>query len=76
MTVVHMSGKGHILVPKEIRDRRGFGNGSAFAVLETKAGALFFRPVQSEPKMDLVDHLLRLKGLEIPERKHFCHPRV
>jgi AbrB family looped-hinge helix DNA binding protein len=51
MTVVHMTEKGHIRVPKEIRDRRGFGNGSAFAVLETKAGALFFRPVQTEPKL-------------------------
>ena len=37
MTVVHMSEKGQIVVPKEIRDRRGFGNGSAFAVQETKA---------------------------------------
>ena len=76
MTVVHMSEKGQIVVPKEIRDRRGFGNGSTFAVLETKTGALFFRPVRNEPKMDLVDHLLRLKGIEIPEREHFCPPRV
>jgi AbrB family looped-hinge helix DNA binding protein len=39
-----MSEKGQIVVPKEIRDRHGFGNGSAFAVLETKDGALSFRP--------------------------------
>jgi AbrB family looped-hinge helix DNA binding protein len=75
MNVVHMSEKGQIVVPKEIRDRRGFGNGSTFAVLETKTGALFFRPVQSEPKMDLVDHLLRLKGLEIPEMHFHGAPR-
>jgi AbrB family looped-hinge helix DNA binding protein len=76
MTVVRMSEKGQIVVPKEIRDQRGFRYGSEFAVLETKAGDLVFRPVRTKPKMDLVDHLLRLKGLEIPERKHFCPPRV
>ena len=76
MNVVHMSEKGQIVVPKEIRDRRGFGNGSTCAVLETKTGALFFRPVQSEPKMDLVDHLLRLKGLEIPEMHFHGAPRI
>ena len=76
MTVVHMSEKGQIVVPKEIRDQHGYRNGSAFSVLETKAGALIFRPVRTEPKMDLVDHLLRLKGFEIPEHKHFCPPRV
>ena len=45
MTVVHMSEKGQIVVPKEIRDQHGYRNGSAFSVLETKAGALIFRPV-------------------------------
>jgi bifunctional DNA-binding transcriptional regulator/antitoxin component of YhaV-PrlF toxin-antitoxin module len=53
-------------VPKEIRDRHGFGNGSAFAVLETKDGALSIRPVSARPKLDLIEHLKRLKGLEIP----------
>jgi hypothetical protein len=35
-----------------------------------------FRPVKTAPKMDLVDHLLQLKGLVIPERKHLCPPRA
>jgi hypothetical protein len=26
--------------------------------------------------MELVDHLLQLKGLVIPERKHLCPPRT
>jgi AbrB family looped-hinge helix DNA binding protein len=76
MTIVHMSEKGQIVVPKNIRDEHGFGNGSAFAVLDTKSGAIMFRPVKTVPKMDLVDHLLRLKGLDIVERQHFCPPRT
>ena len=76
MTIIHMSEKGQIVVPKNIRDEHGFGNGSAFAVLETKSGALVFRPVKTAPKMDLVDHLLRLKGLQLAERKHLCPPRT
>ena len=76
MTIIHMSEKGQVVVPKSIRDEHGFGNGSAFAVLETRTGAIVFRPVKKAPKMDLVDHLLQLKGLVIPERKHHCPPRV
>ena len=76
MTIIHMSEKGQVVVPKNIRDEHGFGNGSAFAVLETKSGAIVFRPVKSAPKMDLVDHLLRLKGVDIRERQHICPPRT
>lgn len=76
MTIIHMSEKGQVVVPKHIRDERGFGNGSTFAVMETKSGAIVFRPVKTAPKMDLLEHLLRLKGLVIPERKHLCPPRT
>ncbi len=47
----------------------------AFSVLETKSGAIVFKPIKAPPKTDLVDHLLGLKGLDIPERKHLCPPR-
>jgi AbrB family looped-hinge helix DNA binding protein len=76
MTVIHMSEKGQVVVPKHIRDEHGFGNGTAFTVLETKSGAIVFRPIKTAPKKDLVDHLLRLKGLNIAERRHFCPPRT
>lgn len=76
MTVVHMSEKGQIVVPKEIRDRHGFGNGSAFAVVDTKDGALSLRPVSAKPKLDLIEHLKRLKGLEIPAIHAHCPPRA
>jgi AbrB family looped-hinge helix DNA binding protein len=76
VTIVRMSEKGQIVVPKGIRDQHGFGNGSAFTVLETRGGSIVFRPVKTSPKKDLVDHLLGLKGLDIPERRHFCPPRA
>jgi len=76
MTVVHMSEKGQIVVPKAIRDQRGFRNGSAFAVFETRNGQIVLRPVAVEPKLDLVDHLLRLKGIDVPEMKFHAKPRV
>lgn len=76
MPVVNMSEKGQVVIPKEIRDRQGLGNGSSFLVIELKSGALVLRPVQP-PKRDLVDHLLALRGtaIEIPERKHLAPPR-
>jgi AbrB family looped-hinge helix DNA binding protein len=71
-----MSEKGQIVVPKRIRDEHGFANGSSFLVSETKSGTIVFRPIKGAPNMDLVDHLLRLKGIDIPERKHFLPPRT
>jgi AbrB family looped-hinge helix DNA binding protein len=75
MTIVHMSEKGQIVVPKNIRDQHGFGNGSAFAVRQTKSGALLLRPVPAGRRKDLVDFLLDLKGLEIPEMRFHAKPR-
>lgn len=76
MTIVHMSEKGQIVVPKDIRDQHGFGNGSAFAVRQTKSGALLLRPVQAARRKDLVDFLLDLKGFEIPEMRFHAAPRM
>jgi AbrB family looped-hinge helix DNA binding protein len=74
MTIIHMSPQGQVVVPKKIRDKHGFGPGSAFAVLATKSGAIVFRPVKATPKRDLVDHLLELKGLDMVERRHYYSP--
>ena len=76
MTVIHMSEKGQIVVPKQARDKRGFGLGSAFAFLETKDGDLVFRPVNVNPKKTLFQHLQEFKGVEIRKRRHYARPRT
>jgi AbrB family looped-hinge helix DNA binding protein len=76
MTIVHMSEKGQIVVPKEARDKRGFAGGSAFAFLESRNGDLIFRPVKTEPKLTLIEHLREFKGVEIPKTRVHCPPRM
>ncbi len=76
MTIVHMSEKGQIVVPKEVRDKHGFGNGSVFAFLESRNGDLIFRPMKTEPKLTLIEHLRKFKGVEIPKLRVHCPPRL
>ncbi len=71
-----MSNKGQIVVPKEIRDRRGYGTGTAFSVVQGKRGDLVFRPVKAKPKLSLIDQLRKFKGLQIPEIEAHCPPRL
>lgn len=70
MAIVEMSSNGRIVVPKEIRERRKLADGAAFAVMETKSGAIIFRPINPHPKKSLREHLRGFEGLEIPEM-HF-----
>ncbi len=76
MTVIHMSEKGQIVVPKEARDRHHLGPGSALIFVETRDGDLVFRPVNGTPKLTLIEHLRQSKGVETPKREHHCPPRV
>ncbi len=75
MTIVHMD-KGRVTVPKETRDVRGFEDGTTFAFAETKSGALVFRPVNPRPKLTLVEHLKKFKGVEIPVLSFHGAPRA
>lgn len=68
--------KGRVTIPQDCRNRRGLEDGDTLLFLETKSGALMLKPVKARPEMDLIDHLLRFKGVEIPERNHLCPPRV
>ena len=76
MTIVHMSEKGQIVVPKEARDKRGLGPGSTFAFIESKDGDLIFRPINANPKLTLIEHLKKFKGVAIPEMKIHSRPRI
>jgi AbrB family looped-hinge helix DNA binding protein len=71
-----MSEKGQIILPKKIRDQRGYGQGSAFAVVESKSGIMTLRPVRGKSKGNFIDQLRKLKGLVIPEIRAHCPPRV
>jgi AbrB family looped-hinge helix DNA binding protein len=68
--------KGRVTIPKECRKRHGLEDGSTLLFFETKSGALVLKPVKAKPELDLVDHLRKFKGIEIPGRKHICPPRV
>jgi AbrB family looped-hinge helix DNA binding protein len=71
-----MSETGQVIVPKEAREQLGLGMGSPLEFIQSEQGDLIFRPMASAHKMDLIDHLTRFKGLELPERAHHCPPRV
>jgi bifunctional DNA-binding transcriptional regulator/antitoxin component of YhaV-PrlF toxin-antitoxin module len=67
MTVVYMSEKGELVLPKTFRDAHGLRPGAAFAIVPSMDGDLILRPVKSRPTLTLVDHLRKFKGLEVPE---------
>lgn len=76
MTIVHMSEKGQLVVPKPARTKRGLGLGSPLEFIDGEGGDLIFRPVKTKPALDLVDHLKALRGTDIPSRKCHCPPRT
>ena len=52
------------------------GEGSKLLFLETKSVAMVVKPVKENPELDLVEHLLRFKGVVIPARVHKFTPRT
>jgi len=76
MTVLYMTKNGQVTVPSAVRARRKLGYKSTLAFLESASGDMILRPSKASPDLDLVDHLRRFKGLEIPERKYLAPPRV
>ena len=76
MEVLYMTEKGQVTVPSSARARRKLGYKSTLVFLESASGDMILRPSKASPELDLVDHLRRFKGIEIPERKHMAAPRV
>ena len=68
--------KGRVTLPKESRERHGLGDGSTLLFLETKSGAMVLKPVKETPELNLIEHLKKFKGVEIPDFKGHCPPRV
>jgi hypothetical protein len=58
------------------RARSALSNGSALEFIDGAGGDLIFRPVKTSPALDLLDHLKKLHGVEIPPSKHHDPPRA
>lgn len=54
METTRLSSKGQIIIPKALRDARGWGPGTTFEIEETKDG-LILRPAKLFPKTELDD---------------------
>ena len=75
MLAVPMKERGRIVIPQAVRERRGWSEGSLFEVIEKPSGDLVLRPMETRPRVDLVDHLRNFQGVEFPERTAHCEPR-
>ena len=63
-----ISSKGQVVIPRPVRERRGFRPGDDFQLLELSNGDIELRPFRA-PKRSLVWHLQRLRGLKIPRQR-------
>jgi AbrB family looped-hinge helix DNA binding protein len=62
MEITKLSTKGQLILPKTIRDARGWGAGTELVVEETPAGVML-RPLRSQPsRLEDVVGCLRYKG--------------
>lgn len=76
MEVLYMTEKGQVTVPIESRAKHGLGAGSRLMFVETKSGTMVLKAMKDKPELSLVEHLTRFKGVELPELKAHCPPRV
>ncbi len=54
MTTIHLSSKGQIVIPKDIRSAHGWESGSEFLIIDTKEG-LLLKPLKQFPNTTLSD---------------------
>lgn len=71
-----MTEKGQVTIPVATRAKHGLGVASRLLFLESRSGAMMLKVIKAAPELTLLEHLTRFKGLEIPERKIHCAPRV
>jgi len=76
MEVLYMTEKGQVTVPAASRERRKLGYRSTLTFFESASGDMILRPAKPNPDLDLIDHLRRFKGIDIPQRRHSAARRV
>ncbi|MFT4026705.1 MAG: AbrB/MazE/SpoVT family DNA-binding domain-containing protein [Novosphingobium sp.] len=57
-----LSAKGRIVIPKDVRDRLGWGQGSGLEVVETAGGVLLRRPSERR-KLSLAEATANLRKI-------------
>lgn len=75
MEVLSMD-NGRVTLPKASREKHHLADGSKLMFLETKSGAMMLKPIKAKPARNLIEHLKRFQGVEIPELKAHCPPRL
>ena len=68
--------RGRVTIPKACRTRRGLEDGDTLLFLETKSGEMVLRPLKEKPKMTLLEHLRKFKGVELQAMAFHCPPRI
>jgi AbrB family looped-hinge helix DNA binding protein len=72
---IRISSKGQVVIPKDVRDRRGWPQGSRLEMIETSDGVLLRTPQEDRPRITIEEataklrKLYRHKGPPIPIEK-------
>jgi AbrB family looped-hinge helix DNA binding protein len=57
-----MSSKGQIVIPKSVRDRHGWGDGTPFDVVDTPQGVLLRAPSPKKEALTIDEALARIRS--------------
>ena len=71
-----LSSKGQVVIPAEIRKAGGLKPGDDLIVSQRpgRAGEILLKKINRSPKLSLVEHLRRLKGLNYQRPPEFSEP--
>jgi AbrB family looped-hinge helix DNA binding protein len=57
-----MSSKGQVVIPKSVRDRHGWGDGTPFDVVDTPQGVLLRPPTSKKGSLTMDEALARIRS--------------
>lgn len=69
-----LSRKGHVVIPKEVRNKLRLRPGDDFIVLCSETGDILLRPIRRRNGKGLIRGLLALRGLKLEERTSWDEP--